>query len=407
MMNKQRIIVLASTYPRWLNDTEPGFVAKLSHKLSKEYEVHVLAPHYLGAKREEVLDGIRVFRYRYAPDSMEHLAYSGGILENLKKNPFLFLIIPFFLCFQFITLLRLHKRFKYSAIHAHWIIPQGIIASLYKRLFAPDLPLLITSHGGDLFALNGRIMTRLKQFILQQADHITVVSQVMKDYLVKLTIPSSKVTVRSMGVDLEKTFRPIGLNGVSSDEGRDGFIFVGRLVEKKGVAHLIEAFAQLKSRYPLISLKIVGDGPLQASLELLAERLNVAKSVHFVGSVRNSEIPQLLRVARVAVVPSVVAKSGDQEGLGLVVVEALGCECMVVASDLPAIRDVIEHGETGLLTEPGNSMKLAECLEGVLNNPAKITQYAIAGREFVLDRFDWEQVGGDYARIIAKLINAP
>lgn len=403
LKEKPRIIVLASTYPRWANDTEPGFVAKLCQELSNQYDVHVLAPHYRGAKREETLDGVRIFRYRYAPVSMESLAYSGGILENLKKNPFLFLVIPFFLLSQLISLSSLNNRFKYKAVHAHWIIPQGIVASFYKRFFATDLPLLITSHGGDLFALNGFFQTKLKKWVLQQANHITVVSRVMKEYAINLAIPPSKITVRSMGVDLKNVFSPVSDGDKGSDCNRSGVIYVGRLVEKKGVEYLIEALSHLKKNNHVIPLQVVGSGPEKKSLETLVQKLGITENVKFLGAIPNSEIPSLLRRTKIAVIPSVVAKSGDQEGLGLVAVEAMGCECVVVASDLPAIRDVVEHGLTGLLVEPKDSAMLAKSIEWLLKNPDEIYRYSRAGREFVLSHFDWELVGKDYCQIIANL----
>jgi len=201
-------------------------------------------------------------------------------------------------------------------------------------------------------------------------------------------------------VDLEEKFTPGNTNAA-----RDGLVFVGRLVEKKGVAHLIEAVAMLAERYPALKLNIVGDGPLRGSLESLAAKLGVEEKVHFVGSVLNEDVPDFLRAAKISVMPSVVASSGDQEGLGLVAVEALGCGCAVVAFDLPAVRDTIIDGKTGLMAEPESSTDLADKIAMLLENEALCEDLATEGRRFALGKFTWTAVGLSYTNIIAGLVD--
>ncbi len=215
---------------------------------------------------------------------------------------------------------------------------------------------MITSHGGDLFALNGVLLNPVKRWILQRADAITVVSQAMKEYCEQLGVSSEHIMVRSMGVDLVKRFT---LGDMEWTQRRD-MMFVGRLVEKKGVENLIRAMPILLKHHPETHLRIVGDGPLRTELEALASTLKLETKVTFMGRVANSNIPPLLRSTQIAIIPSIVATSGDQEGLGLVAVEAMVCGCAVVASDLPALRDVITHEQTGLLAKMVDSRKLGK-----------------------------------------------
>ena len=82
-----RILVTASTFPRWQGDTEPPFVFELCRRLQKRgVDIDIIAPHAPGAKAMEVMDGINVYRYRYGPERLEVLAYQGGILANLKRH---------------------------------------------------------------------------------------------------------------------------------------------------------------------------------------------------------------------------------------------------------------------------------------------------------------------------------
>ena len=400
---RPKLLVLASTFPRWAGDTEPRFVESLSYELAESFDVVVLAPHCRGARGEEVFTNggrsIEVRRYRYCLTALENLTYDGGMLARVREKPLRMLLLPLFLLAQFVSIVRLQREFRFDAIHSHWIIPQGLVASIYRALWRRSPPLLITSHGGDLYALRGRFLESLKRWILKRADAVTVVSAAMREYCEERGFAPGRITVQSMGVDLEKTFTP-GDGGAQ----RAGLVFVGRLVEKKGVEYLIEAISILATSYPDVKLKIVGDGPLQQPLTDLAARLKVSDKVEFVGSVLNVEVPDYLRAAEIAVMPSVVAASGDQEGLGLVAVEAMGCGCAVVASDLPAVRDTVIDGQTGLMAEPENAADLAAKIAVLLDDDALRSKLAAEGGRHAIENFNWKAVGESYSGIIAELI---
>ena len=117
-----------------------------------------------------------------------------------------------------------------------------------------------------------------------------------------------------------------------------------------------------------------------------------------------SDGPEYLRAARVFVLPSVVASSGDQEGSGLVAVEGLGCGCAVVAFDLPAVRDSIINGHTGLMAEPENAADLAAKFAMLLDDDVLRRSLADAGQRHAIGRFTWSAVGTGYARIITEML---
>src|SRR5690606_35495391 len=89
-------LVLASTYPRWRGDPEPGFVHELARRLADEFDVSVVCPHALGAHVRESMDGVEVHRFRYAPTRFETLVNKGGITTNLRRSPWKYLLVlPF------------------------------------------------------------------------------------------------------------------------------------------------------------------------------------------------------------------------------------------------------------------------------------------------------------------------
>jgi glycosyltransferase involved in cell wall biosynthesis len=395
------ILVLSSTYPRWNGDTEPAFVHSLCRQLASQYQVIVLVPHYPGALRMEILDGVLVYRFRYFLTFAETLAYRGGIITNLKNNALKWLLVPFFLASQLIHLVVLARKYRICLIHAHWIIPQGILAVLARNMLLGNIQVLSTSHGADLFALRAGILQKLKCWVIRQSDHVTVVSNAMKLKLQEMGCDPRSVSVQPMGVDLKDSFIPDPKASKQTD-----LIYVGRLVEKKGVATLIEALSLLQLDFPTLKLSIVGDGPEKDALEALTGRFGLAEQVDFAGAVENSQVPDWYRSASIAVIPSIVAADGDQEGLGLVAVEALGCGCATIVSDLPALGDVVRDGENGLVFHAGDARDLATKIRQILSDNTLYEKLVRSSSRSVVSQFDWRQVGRSYIELIEHCLEA-
>jgi glycosyltransferase involved in cell wall biosynthesis len=226
---------------------------------------------------------------------------------------------------------------------------------------------------------------------------LTVVSRALAKEVRKLGGEPDRIRVVPMGVDLQQRFVP----GCPRPRGRT-LIFAGRLVEKKGVSVLLEAMAQLQAEAPDCRLLIAGTGPLRPALETRAADLGIADRVEFLGSYRNHDLPALLRRGDIAVYPFLRAAGGDQEGLGLVMVEAMGCGLPVVAGDLPAVHDVIEDQHTGLLVTPGDPAALGRTLLRLLDDAELAERLSQAGRAYALERFDWQVIADRYADLLNR-----
>jgi len=401
MCEKRRpaILELTSTFPRWRGDWEPPFVFELCRRLTSFSRVKVLTPSAPGTNPHEEMDGIEVNRFRYFHRAYETLDYGGGILGNLKTYPWKYILVPFFLVGEFVALVWLLRLGKGDLIHAHWLIPQGLVATLAKKIFRLKVPLLCTSHGGDLFALRGPFFKFLKKMVLARADGVTVVSRAMKTEVESLGCDQRKVEVIPMGVDLRETFVPASKRRVGKQ-----ILFVGRLVEKKGLIYLLRAMPFVLKRHPDACLIIVGSGPEEGRLRASINSLGLSGQVELCGSVLNENLPALYQSSCMVVFPSVVAGDGDREGFGLVQVEALGCECPVVATDLPAIRDIIADGKTGLIVPQRDEQALAEKIAYLLDHPEEGERLARNGRQFVLERYDWAVIAEKYRELVERLI---
>lgn len=397
--DRKRIVVLTSTFPRWEGDREPPFVFELSKRLAERFHVTVLAPHAPAARLHEQMAQIEVRRFRYFFTRWQRLAYDGGILANLRKNRWRYLLVPLFMMSEIACLARFLSKNEIDAIHAHWLIPQGLAAIAARAIARRGKPAIIcTSHGGDLFGLSGKVLTWVKRQVIRRVDRLTVVSHAMREFARTLH-DRNDIEVISMGVDLKETFTPAPDSRRSDNE----LLSVGRLVEKKGVRYLIMAMPEILQTHPRTRLLIAGDGPERTQLQCLADDLGIASRVEFLGPVENAALRDLYRRAAIFVAPSIVAQGGDQEGLGLVLVEALGCECPVLASDLPAIRDVVIDGVTGLTCGQRDSADLAGKIRSLLDDPGRAAQLGEAGRRHVEERFDWRNVARRYADLIDRL----
>lgn len=393
MKELKRILVLTSTFPRWKDDDDPPFVFELCKRLRAHYKVHVLAPHCPGSKTEEYLSGIYIKRFRYFFKPWERLAYQGGILSKLKHHPWQYGLLPFFFIGELFALIRLLKKYKFHLIHAHWLIPQGLVASLAHLFIKSAPPLICTSHGSDLFALQGNINKIIKRYIVSNSAAVTVVSNAMRKEVIKLKVGHKKIYVAPMGVDLYNRFIP-----PETRHNKGSLLFVGRLIEKKGLRYLIEALPLILKRHPKVFLCIAGDGPEKNNLKSRCADLEISDHVHFLGAVKNDLLPKLYQESDVVVFPSVIS-----EGFGLVLVEALGCQCAVVVTDIPAFQDIIADGKTGLVVPQKKIQQLAEKIILLLNDDKLRSSLGKEGRRFVLKHYDWSITEKKYVGLMESI----
>jgi glycosyltransferase involved in cell wall biosynthesis len=394
------LLVLASTYPRWPGDHEPGFVHELCRRLAGRFDVIALVPAAPGADPGGVLEGVKVIRYRYAPRVLQTLVPNGGIVANLRAARWKWLLLPGFVVGQYLAARRILRLHKVDVIHAHWLLPQGLVARRLARLH--KIPYLVTSHGGDLFGLRGRLPTRLKRKVADDCAAMTVVSSAMRDEAARIGLRPPRIEVLPMGVDMQGRFVPDNRSPRVADE----LLFVGRLVPKKGLTHLLDALPAVLERRPSTVLNIVGFGPEENALKAQARRLGIERSVKFVGATPQSELPALYRRASVFVAPFVRDASGDQEGLPVALMEALGCGCPVVVGNVAGIRDLLGAAADEVCVDPCDGAALAAKTIAALDDPVGAAYRARSLRAAAMARVDWRRIADAYADLLESCITA-
>ncbi|WP_062527051.1 glycosyltransferase [Demequina rhizosphaerae] len=392
-MAAPRVLVLTSTLPARIGDGTPAFVADLSRELGREFDVRVLAPAVPGgAERERLSDAVEVVRYRYFPSRWEDLA-DGAILENVRSRRSRIAQVPFLLGGMASAVRREMRDFRPDAVHAFWIIPQGIVAHRVAR----SVPTVVTTLGGDLYALDNAPARAEKSRVVRDAAAVTVMNADMRERVLALGADPATTHVIPMGarfVQVDHDDRQVTKPATWKHPVH--LLAVGRLVEKKGFDVLLEALRRSRAR---IDLTIVGDGPERARLEALAEGLPVT----FRGQLSRAELDAALARAGIAVFPSRRAASGDQDGLPVAMLEAMGAGCAIIASDLPGLNEAIEPGRSGVLVPEGDAEALARSLEVLAEDQELRAALGAAARERSR-RYSVEAVGEDYRELFRRVL---
>ena len=403
-MEKKNVLVTATTFPRWRNDTEPNFVFLLGKSLARHgHNVVVLAPHFYGSKKHEVMDNIKVYRFAYfVPYSLQKVCYNGGVLENLKRYKLAVLQLPLLFSFEFLNMIRLIKKEKIDVVHAHWILPQGFLAYLCKKLYG--IPYIATAHAGDVFPLKSIFLRFLSNLAIKEAGCCTANSSFTKRKLLKIS-NNKDIKIIPMGVDLSVfSQKNKNKNLKKKLEIKSKFILtVGRLVEKKGVKYLILAMKDVAKRFPDSKLVVVGDGPERNGLEILAKELKLEDSIVFMGSLENRHLPEFYATADLFVGPSIVTQSGDTEGLGVVFLEALASGTCVIGSDVGGIPDIIKHNKTGLLVKQKSPRQLSNAIIRLLSDKSLRKRLAANGQKKVRSSYSWALIGKRFNELVTSI----
>jgi glycosyltransferase involved in cell wall biosynthesis len=373
-----RILTVTHNYPRFAGDPAGAFVARIAEgAAARGHEVQVIAPHAPGTARVEHSNGVRLQRFRYAPEVLERVAYTGGLHRSTLRSPLAALAFPGFLLTFNRAVKRAVRRFRPHLIHAHWWFPGGWLAR------NAGAPYLVTCHGSDVRLLEQPLLGRVAAPVFRRAAGITAVSSFLASDLKRL-LPDSTPGVRVTPMPVDVTAFEEGARQRKAAPPR--ILYAGNLVPSKGVDVLLHAAAELRHLGVDFQLKILGQGPEERTLRTLVSRLGLGSRVTWAPFVPQPEMPEEYGASTVTVLPS----RGRAEGLGLTLVEALLAGSAVVGSPVGGIPEVVRHEETGLLAKDGDPADLARQLHRLLTDAPLRHRLVRAGQEHVTRTYSAE-----------------
>ncbi len=379
-----KVLYIATAYSRYPGDVITPWMSETIQRLGEVgVRVEVLAPAYRGLASGEV-DGVRVHRFRYAPRRWEDLTHDQTVPDRLRERPHYLGLVPGYVLAGMRAAAKLARKERYDVVHVHWPVPHALMGLAARR--ATGVPLVLTFHGVELTWTRGQwpIFSPLLQHLIRTADAVTanssytagMIRAVCDRDVVRIPFGATVEPPASLDVPRQVTGAAFEL------------LYVGRLVERKGVHYLLDALARLRTDRP-VYLRVVGDGPMRAELEERARRLGLAERVIFDGFVSAEVLAQRFADCDAFVLPAIIDSKGDTEGLGVVLVEALTYAKPVIASAAGGIVDVIRDGETGILVPPADAEALASAIDGIIADPERAHALAQGGRAHVDREFSW------------------
>jgi glycosyltransferase involved in cell wall biosynthesis len=355
-----KVLLVTTSYPSLRAPHNGVFIREHCLELKRRgFECFVLAPRVF---REDPVDfddeGIAVHRFPFWSEGRLLTEYAGIPVARMFT----------YLVSGVVAAARMARRIRPDVIHGHWAIPTGLIAVVANRLTVRR-PVLITVHRKDIVvALSGSWIARmLARFALTRADRVIAVSRALRATLIgELGVDASRIDVVPMGVDtaafapgdMASTRRHLGI----PHDARLA-LFVGGLIEVKGVRDLIEAMPLVRPDDPGVLLVLAGHGPLSDELRARVDVLGQSGRVRLLGAVPHEELPMWMNAADTLVLPSY------SEGLPVCLMEAAAAGLPMVATAVDGSVDVLALDPVNIAVTPGDVEGLAAALSVALARP--------------------------------------
>ena len=387
-----RVLHVVTAFPRTREDVIVPWLVELLKRLPAEgYDVEVFTSAYHGGGGDS-FEGIRVHRFRYFFARWEDLTHDEAAPDRMRRSP-LYRVLPlFYVAGGLWGIWRLARRERFDIIHVHWPVPHVLFGWVARRASRRGTRMVTTWYGAELRWVHSSLPA-LRGFVrwaLRTSDAIVAISSYTAREIARFANVHVRVIPYTLG------FPAIPSERRTSGDGSFRILFVGRLVERKGVTHLIEAVNQLPSEIRP-RLTVIGEGPERAALEAQAGATGPDGRVDFRGRVDDKDLRDAFASADVLVLPSIIDARGDTEGLGVVLLEAMSCGVPVVGSRAGGITDIIEDEESGLLVPPADPEMLANALERLAREPALAARLGAAGERRVRAAFGWPEIMQSWA----------
>ena len=377
----KKILVLTNLYPLPWEPNRATFNRQQFEHLEKYYEVSYLVPvawpmwlREMWAAKKAVNSfkhaSVRFTWYFYIPKVLRSL-YGSMMFFSLMFNSFLWI-----------------RKKNPDLIIGSWAFPDGVAAYCIAKLLGKKIILKV--HGSDInVSANSKMVAFQIRFVSRHADSVLSVSKALKNKLIKLGVPESKVNVIYNGVD-QQMFNCIEC---TEDLPQRKLLYIGNLKREKGIFELLQAFSKILDTFQNVKLIYIGQGPMLNQLLASVVDQNVQDSVEIIGQLDHKYVPVYIKAASLVVLPSYY------EGVPNVLLESMACGKPVVATEVGGIPEIIVEGKTGLLCQPRDIESLKKSLEKCLSlswDNEFIKQHA--------RQFDWHENSLKFRSMIEKTL---
>jgi glycosyltransferase involved in cell wall biosynthesis len=385
-----KVLFIVTAYPRHEGDIITPWMGETIDRLrSRGTQVEVLAPSYRGS-RSGTIAGVKVHRFRYAPAHLESLTHDMPAVERIRRNPAFLALLPGYVRAGSRAAAKTARDGRFDVVHAFWPVPHGLFGTAARR--GSNAALVSTFFSAELTwdGFTRTLFAPLIRKVVRESDAVTVISSYTARRLHEFVPSASTVTIPFGAAAADRATAASARMPRSSNDPFE-LLFVGRLVRRKGVDVLLQAVKRLEAD-PRLTVRVVGGGPEMNALRSLAQSLGLGEKVSFEGVVSSEAIQAHFTRCDALVLPAIITETGDTEGLGVVLIEAMGYGKPVIASAAGGIVDIVADEETGLLVPPGDPDALAGAIRRAMDDPTALRDIARRGTEFASTAFGWEEI---------------
>ncbi len=291
-----------------------------------------------------------------------------------------------------------------SLVHFGDLLPQGPTAAWLKTAFR--VPVIAYCHGEEVTQTGQRrFQPKLRDYLYRKADAVVAANEFARARLLEIGIDEQRIRKITPGVDCDR-FQPKPKNrqlvAKHRIAGKVTLLTVSRLVPRKGHKTVLHAIAALPDRHKLRYL-VVGRGPDERELRMLAAELQLEDVVEFVGYVGEEQLPDYYALCDLFLLANEEIR-GDLEGFGMVFLEANAAGKPVIGCDSGGASEAIQHGRTGFLIAPQDKEGLTSVLRRLLDEPGLREELGRNGRQRARDDFNWDDRAESLRDLNAKVM---
>ncbi len=355
----------------------------------------MLTPHAPGVKQSWDDGGVEVRSFRYAPERFELIGYSRSLQADETMRRGAAMVAPLYVAGALTAIRRELRRQRYDLLHAHWVVPNGLVASLTAR----SLPIAVGLHGSDVFMAEKPYLRGWVRSSLRRTSLLTGCSPELVDRVCAVGFDPAYSRVIPYGVNGAQFAPDIQRRGrwrreLGIPDNAPMVLSVGRMATKKGYQVLIAGLGSLMDCHHDVHLVLAGGGDRLA--EFQAATASWSDRVHFPGAVGHDDLPDLFRSADVFVLPAVHDPKGNVDGLPNVILEAMASALPVVASEISGIPLAVKDGVNGYLVPEKDPAAVNQALSRLLREPPKARAMGQAGRRKAVEELSWDAVAARY-----------